>query len=427
MIGALNAGGAPADPVSGARAMRVALVGEGTVGDIFPLLELGRRLRRAGCSPVLCAPPDFAGNAAASQIPFRPIGRPVRAYLEAHAGMLAGSPFGLFAEVRRYSMESISAQLRELPAAVPLADLVVGAGLAFGAGSLAELLRVPYRFLAYCPALVPSREHAPLFTPWQGLPRWVNRALWGLTHVAYQRVFGTALDRARAGLGLGPIGDVERHLLSTRPLLAADRELGPIPADAPVALQQIPALQALEPSPLPEKLERFLAGGEPPVFFGFGSMTDSNPRATSALVVAVAEALGRRAIVSAGWAGLGDVPLPESVCAIGPASHAALFPRVAAVVHHGGAGTTTTAARAGAPQVLVPHVFDQFYWARRVEALGIGVGHVSRRRLTFPALRDALAAVLDAEIVTERARDLAARLRRDCEAAGDSVRALLGE
>ncbi|WP_373292051.1 nucleotide disphospho-sugar-binding domain-containing protein [Streptomyces daqingensis] len=41
----------------------------------------------------------------------------------------------------------------------------------------------------------------------------------------------------------------------------------------------------------------------------------------------------------------------------------ALFTRVAAVVHHGGAGTTTAAARAGAPQVVLPQLYDQPHWA----------------------------------------------------------------
>jgi vancomycin aglycone glucosyltransferase len=53
----------------------------------------------------------------------------------------------------------------------------------------------------------------------------------------------------------------------------------------------------------------------------------------------------------------------------------ALFGRVAAVVHHGGAGTTTTAARAGPPQVVVPQMVDQPYWAGRVADLGIGAAH----------------------------------------------------
>jgi vancomycin aglycone glucosyltransferase len=418
--------GGPIPGAGGRTAVRVALVGDGTVGDIAPLLELGRRLRLAGHDVLACAPPDFAGAAAALALPFRAFGRPVRAYLEGKASALAGSPLGLLAEAQRYSLSAIETQLAVLPAAVERADLVVGGGIAFGAASLAELCGARYRYLIYCPALLPSREHAPLFAPWQGLPGWVNRWLWRLTRLAYRFAFGPALDRGRAKLGLRPLDDVERHLISERPILAADRALAPAPSDAPIALRQIPALQAMNGEALPAKLEQFLAAGPPPVFFGFGSMTDAAPRATSALVVEVAEALGRRAILSAGWAGLGDVPLPESVCAIGPVPHAALFPRVAAVVHHGGAGTTTTAARAGAPQVLVPHVLDQFYWARRVEALGIGVGHVARRRLSFAGLRDAVAAVLEADSVAERARELGARLRRDAEVSPDPVSALLG-
>lgn len=53
----------------------------------------------------------------------------------------------------------------------------------------------------------------------------------------------------------------------------------------------------------------------------------------------------------------------------------ALFKRVAAVVHHGGAGTTTAAALAGAPQVILPQMFDQHYWARRIQQLEIGYAH----------------------------------------------------
>jgi vancomycin aglycone glucosyltransferase len=80
--------------------------------------------------------------------------------------------------------------------------------------------------------------------------------------------------------------------------------------------------------------------------------------------------------------------------AIGEVNHQALFPRVAAVVHHGGAGTTTAAARAGTPQVIAPLFSDQFYWAERTSALGIGAplrgGTVTTEAITA-ALHDALA------------------------------------
>ena len=116
-------------------------------------------------------------------------------------------------------------------------------------------------------------------------------------------------------------------------------------------------------------------------------------------------------MISRGWAGLAGDSLPENVFAVGGVSHAPLFPRVALVVHHGGAGTTTTAARAGVPQVVVPHVLDQFYWARRVSLLGLGPPPLPRSRLCAEGLAATLASTLDNDVLAERARALGARLR----------------
>ena len=59
--------------------------------------------------------------------------------------------------------------------------------------------------------------------------------------------------------------------------------------------------------------------------------------------------------------------------------HELLFPRMAAIVHHGGAGTTSVAAWAGVPQLVVPHLLDQFYWGGRVAQLGLGPSLLPRR------------------------------------------------
>jgi vancomycin aglycone glucosyltransferase len=93
---------------------------------------------------------------------------------------------------------------------------------------------------------------------------------------------------------------------------------------------------------------------------------------TSRTLIEAARAVGRPAILSHGWTDLGPIdPAPDCIV-IGEVNHQALFPRVAAVVHHGGAGTTLAAARAGAPQVVVPMFSDQPFWASRVCELGIG-------------------------------------------------------
>ena len=85
---------------------------------------------------------------------------------------------------------------------------------------------------------------------------------------------------------------------------------------------------------------------------------------------------------------------------------------MAAVVHHGGAGTTAAAARAGKPQVLVPHNYDQFYWAHRVSSLRIGVAAPDRKALTADALTLALRTALEPEMA-RRAAEVARDLRAD--------------
>jgi vancomycin aglycone glucosyltransferase len=153
----------------------------------------------------------------------------------------------------------------------------------------------------------------------------------------------------------------------------------------------------------------FLNAGAPPVYFGFSSM--SAPQDLSRAMVDAARANGRRAIVSRGWA---DVMLPDNepdCLSIGEENLQAVFKRVAAVVHHGGAGTTTIAAQAGAPQVVVPQIWDQHYWAKRVQQLGIGIAHAPGVP-TSDSLTEALRATLHPDAAL-RARAVVATIRAD--------------
>src|SRR6202011_2759992 len=81
------------------------------------------------------------------------------------------------------------------------------------------------------------------------------------------------------------------------------------------------------------------------------------------------------------------------------------------VVHHGGAGTTTAAARAGAVQVVIPQHYDQFYWAGRVEHLGIGTAHPPVAA-TAASLTTALRHSLQPDLAV-RAAVIAAAVRTD--------------
>jgi vancomycin aglycone glucosyltransferase len=97
--------------------------------------------------------------------------------------------------------------------------------------------------------------------------------------------------------------------------------------------------------------------------------------------------------------------------AIGEVNQHALFKRIAAIVHHGGAGTTTAAALAGAPQVVIPQMYDQHYWARRIAHLGIGIAHAPGTP-TIDSLTGALELAVQTDVAA-RARSVATAVRRD--------------
>ena len=88
---------------------------------------------------------------------------------------------------------------------------------------------------------------------------------------------------------------------------------------------------------------------------------------------------GVRAIVSKGWSSRmsnlsekeSEVEFPPECFLLDKVPHDWLFTRIDAALHHGGAGTTGASLRAGIPTLIRPWFGDQFFWASRVQALGV--------------------------------------------------------
>lgn len=373
--------------------MRVLISTVGSRGEVQPVVALARELVAGGHEAVVVAPPDFREWAEGLGVDYRPVGPELRGT----ARQPAGSPP---TEEQRRAMiaGTVGAQFDALlPVAEGCGAVVGGGALAIAAGSVAESVGAAYFYAAFAPVTLPSARHAPPAF------RGVEPGSWEQDALRWNLLWAEPLNARRAALGLAPVAEVRDHLFTASPLLAADPMLAPWPEPGG-AVRQTGAWLLADERPLPAEVLTFLDAGEPPVYAGFGSMPEP-PGAADALLGAV-RALGRRLIVSSGWSGFAiDAPDCRTV---GELDLRALFPRVAAVLHHGGAGTTTTAAATGAPQVVLPQMFDQFYFAERVAALGIGVAHRD------PAQRDtlttALASALDA---TARARDVARDIRRD--------------
>ena len=82
---------------------------------------------------------------------------------------------------------------------------------------------------------------------------------------------------------------------------------------------------------------------------------------------------GKKIIIQSGWAGLTiERPRPEMLC-VGTVSHDQLFNYGSMVIHHGGAGTTASVLHAGIPNIIIPHIGDQWFFASEVKRLGVGL------------------------------------------------------
>ena len=390
--------------------MRVLLSTIGSRGDVQPLVALALALKDIGQEVRLCVPPDFREWIEHLGMPVTPIGPEVRSTAKPNPSAAPLTP-----ERRRQMMEgTVATQFETIAAAADGCDVIVGAtALQIAAPSVAARMGIPYVFAAYCPAVLPSPHHAPPVLTMLGdapAPAMADYSeLWVKDALRWNDGWGTLLNSQRESLGLPPVTDVRRYVLTDRPWLAADPMLAPWPDAADVAVVQTGAWILPDERPLSPELESFLDAGEPPVYFGFGSAR--TPENLSRVMIESARALGRRAIVSRGWADLSLIDDAPDCLAIGEVNLQTLFKRVGAVVHHGGAGTTTAAARAGAPHVVIPQHYDQHYWAERVQHLGIGIAHAGGAPTT-DSLTSALKRALHFDVAV-RAKSVATAVRSD--------------
>ena len=388
--------------------MKVLLSSIGSRGDVQPILALALELRALGHQARLCVAPNFKEWIESYGLECMPIGPDLK---KLTGGTVPGKPvLPPKEQLQQMAEQSVRTQFHVIAEAARDCDLVVAGGaLQIATRSIAEVQKIPYIFAAYCPAILPSPSYPPPKTGGQypfSLSESENLQLWEKNEEEFN-LFRTTLNEERAKLSLGPITRVRSHIFTDRPWLAADPVLAPASPLADLEVVQTGAWMLSEPAPLTPELEEYLADGTPPVYLGFGSMRASEQ--TARVLIEAVRRLGLRSILSRGWANLTPNDTRNDCLSIGDVSHDTLFPQLAAIVHHGGAGTTVTAARAAKAQVIIPHNYDQFYWAHRVQEMGTGVSGPTRDDLTVDALAEVLRSCLQPE-VTKRAQALAGRI-----------------
>jgi UDP:flavonoid glycosyltransferase YjiC (YdhE family) len=166
-------------------------------------------------------------------------------------------------------------------------------------------------------------------------------------------------------------------------------------------------------------LERFVAGGPPPVAVTLGSMISFDVASLVRKVTEAVRSIGRRAVIVGGWSGVRAADSVEGVTFCTPeAPYDWLFPRSACVLHHGGCGTAAAVLRAGVPSVVMPQVLCQQHLAEALARQGLSAATLDTRSLHVDDLARAIATAASDDQLIANARRFGDTIRRDPGVAG---------
>lgn len=360
----------------------------GTLGDLHPFIAVGLALKQYGYDPVLAVSDSHVARVEAAGLTAKPIMPSFEAIAEmlglrslGEAGKLMENQHFIIREVVMKVLEQSTAAL---DAMADDAVAIVGSIFALAGPIVAEKRGLPFVPAILQPMALFSAIDPPMR---QGMctiakthngrlaRRW-NRLVFTVVRLEMRRRYAQPIDRVRRLHGLPK--------LTATPVLEPEsaRELrlglysphfAPLCADHPknVVLTGFPGFDASNDAAHADaELRAFLAAGPPPLVFTLGSFAEYTPGDFYRESQAVAQLLGKRAVLLTGTDSMRSSP---GVLARGYMPHSAIFPHAAAIIHHGGIGTTGQALRAGKPQLVVPHMGDQRDNGARVRRLGLGL------------------------------------------------------
>lgn len=403
--------------------MRVLLIGFGSRGDVQPVVALGKGLQQAGYEVTIGAGLNFQSWVESMGLDFEPFHINMEVYTQSDIGKewIEGSSRNPYREMQNMKLlaESVAEQVTDdLLQMTQHTDVLISSLLTIDPIAALSKVQNKRHIIGLLSPLAPTRSgsagmQAILPRSESILNRW-----WGyfIESMLFTMMKGPA-NSLRSRIKLSPATRAEylRTVNHTPTLLGVSPLVTPPPADWDKHIYVtgywfLNGSTDWQPS---SALQAFLAGGEAPVYIGFGSMSNRDPQGTTQLMIDSLQKTGQRGIIHSGWAGLHADNLPSTMFLLDYAPHDWLFPQMKAIVHHGGAGTTAAALRAGIPNTIVAHIGDQPYWGRRVYELGAGAPPLRRHELTVHRLTTLIQKMVSDPIMQKRAAELGQCIRSE--------------
>lgn len=394
--------------------LRIAIMTVGTRGDVQPMLALASALRSRGHTVDVAAPSNFESWVQELGFRFHSLGLDMEKFLDSPEvkRAVSGDWLGLARVWRKTIVPVMDSLLKGVHAVGKDADVIIFHPKVYGASDLAEATGARLVCASLIPVFPTQEFPVPIWA--RNFGPFLNKlsySMFSLSRLPYR----TILNRWRRtilGLGKGALLAYPWQLRgqSCLRLCPVSPTVLPPPADWDTGVHMT-GYWFLEQNrndwKPDDSLKEFLKQGPPPIYIGFGSMTNRAPDQLTRMVLKAVSHAGVRAVLATGWGGLSPAEVPRTVHTLSSAPHEALFPLCRAVVHHGGAGTTAAGLRAGRPTLICPHFVDQPFWARRVYWLGCGPEPLPLKHLTADLLAARLKQLVNIKSYGDRASKIA--------------------
>lgn len=359
--------------------MKVLLISQGSTGDIYPVIGLGKALLDAGHAVSFASAPLYRKVIEDAGLRFlhTPPDWDQPVFVECMRELdRQPNPIFLIRQIYRSGLSFMGELIDQIEAYIPKHDLVVCSYVFPHFKAIADRHGVPFATITFCHSVVPTPDYPPDLIPKlrafpPALQRKWNRFWWRFV----DRLVDWAVNDLIVGIlkakGLEPM----KHFIlepAELSIVAVSNPLMQISKHMDPRFQYTGYLrwQSEENPALDAELKDFCAGERVPVLT-FGSVSFDHVQDIMSRFVQHWKR-GQKIILQSGWAGLSvELSRPE-IKIVGQVSHDQLFKYASCVIHHGGAGTTASVLHAGVPHVVVPHFGDQDFWGKEVKRLGVG-------------------------------------------------------
>ncbi|WP_168727518.1 MULTISPECIES: glycosyltransferase [Sphingomonas] len=418
---------------------KIVLTTIGTRGDLHPFIAIAIELKARGFHPVMAVGQDHLAECRAAGLDAEPV-LPAFDDIRQRMGLNEHDAVRQIMDDQREMLDqvllpSLASSTQALAEVAEGACAIVASIFALAAPIVCEKADIPLISIVLQPMAMLSASDPPK-TPdfWMmkqphvgAVGRLWNRAAYATMRQVIDLLYRRQVNRVRVANGVA--AKSARRLLEPQSqglltLGTYSEQLGAMPPDAPAKTRIVgfPLFDgnAAAGEGLDAELEAFLSVGPAPLVFTLGTFAVHGAGTFYDEAAEVARRLGCRAVMLTGrdTPDRGDAQIHW--CSY--ARHSVLFPQAAAIVHHGGVGTTGQAMRAGKPQLVVPHMGDQFDHGNRIERRGLGY-MLDSSRFTADRATPLVERLLRNDRFAVRAREVAARIatERGAEAAATAI------